>query len=312
MKIAVFPFHQPFLHRMMGIGHKWTVVDGFKKINWDNQDNMTIGSNTRPLPDNAKKIAYGEFINSVEDYDLVLLQTAEHWKWFGKRLEKRTNVAYSWVNVFQMSQQLKRIVGDKPIAYGCGTFNTPREQDMYIREGFSADEFSPIGSYIEKAVFPVNRFRYIGRNNPHVVGYDWEGVLNRIPTDVMGFNPMYPNSTKLTFEEYAERIPLYKAGLQLSHIKQRGLTTSEMMLAGIPVIVREQVQLLPIPEMQTVIVNGENGFIVQSEDEMVATYNAITDHAREVIGDKARETILNEFPMDVYKQQWSEFFDKHT
>jgi len=313
MKVLTFPFHQPYQSLMFKANADWYVIDGYKDIWWDisEKSNPDIASqNAREKPDNVTFVDSNELLN-LEDYDVLLLPTADHVMWLHK-LKHSIRTILTHANTEPLYPDFFRIIGDQELIHTCSYTGKLRPQDQFIKHGHDHNEFKYEGNGKSGVVFPTNKFQTIGESHryPDRFGWDFRNVLPYLKVDVLGNNPKYSKTYErcynLPYEEYKHNLQDYEIGLQLGWQRGRTFTTSEMMLCEVPVIQRDEKTYFP-PDMRTYIKDGINGYIVRLEYDFVRKTKAflsLPTTKKEKIGVEARETIIREQPLDLHLSNW--------
>ena len=326
-KIICFPFHPPYQTRMMkGFKNdKFFIVDGFNGVHWENSENPAVGSSARQLPNNAVLIDYSELMLNYKEYDYLMLQTPEHIRWLSYLRGSGVKIIYGWNQIFPIPLDVKQlIIGENGIAISTSSFNNVRPQDSYIIEGHEPSEFKrshrthKAGAHYNEMVVSVNRFASIGKTQPDITGYNMRDVFRHMNVRLYGTNPEfeYGKKSMVEYGVYKHQLPKYIGGFQPSPFKHRSFSSADMMLSGLPVIFMREKTPFYYDGMESKIVHGENGYIARDKYEVLVLYKDHIENHRWnsdktfEVGENARQTIIDEFPMKQMTEQWQEHFNK--
>ena len=314
IKVVTFPFHQPYQSLMFKANVDWYVIDGYKNIWWDFDENSNpdiASQNARKKPKGVTFITFDEFFMNIEDYDVLLLPTADHVLWL-HTLKHSIRTILTHGNTEPLHPDFYRIIGDQELIHTCSFTGKLRPQDQFIKHGHDPNEFKYNGEEKEGVVFPTNKFQVIGESHryPDRFGWDFRNVIPHLEVDVLGNNPMYEKTYErcynFPYKAYKQVLPSYELGLQLGWQRGRTFTTSEMMLCEIPVIQRDEKDYFP-PDMRTYIKDGTNGYIVRLEYDFIRKtkqFLALSSADKKKIGEEARQTIIREQPLDLHLSNW--------
>lgn len=144
-------------------------------------------------------------------------------------------------------------------------------------------------------------------NRGEILGWDiFQRVVgvNKLPAKVLGDNPGISEPAKNVYElvqEYNKASVFYNT----SRFSPIPSTLLEAMSCGLPVVSTDNYLISEI------IVNGVNGYKTNSEAEQLAHLQRLLmdDDEREELGRNARQTIVDNFPLNKFVQSWNDVFD---
>jgi glycosyltransferase involved in cell wall biosynthesis len=199
---------------------------------------------------------------------------------------------------------MKRMVGD--INVFISNYSKNQWQISYnstiVHHGIDTETFKPLDIEKENTVLTVaNDFI----NRDYCLNYSgWKRVVAGLNTRVVGDTPGLSKSAESTedlVQEY-NKASVYFNSSTLSPIPTSLL---EAMSCGCAVV---STATCMIPE---IIKNGENGFISNDENELTEYIQRLLSdkELRTSVGQKARQTILDQFSETNFINKWNKIFD---
>ena len=207
----------------------------------------------------------------------------------------------------QIRQDLKQMRGDINVfisEYSIGQWDWEQKEDTFVvHHGVNTDLFKPKDLSRENRILSVVN-DWINRD--WCCGfYSWQRITDNLPVRVVGDTPGLsepaPTIEKLVEEYYTSRI-----FLNTSTISPVPTSLLEAMSCGCAVV---STATCMIPE---IIENGVNGFISNDEKELRENLVMLLndpDLASE-IGNRARETVLNDFSESKFIETWQNLLSK--
>ena len=310
LNILTFPTHERYETGLAKTGHNFYAyrAEGIK--NW-NTNYGEIPKNYHLLnPDlNEKQIPL--FL----DFDLVMSQNKFGQFQFAKTISEVLHLPLlslehtlpmpEWD--LQIRQDLKQMRGDINVfisEYSIGQWDWEQKEDTFVvHHGVNTDLFKPKDLSRENRILSVVN-DWINRD--WCCGfYSWQRITDNLPVRVVGDTPGLsepaPTIEKLVEEYYTSRI-----FLNTSTISPGPTSLLEAMSCGCAVV---STATCMIPE---IIENGVNGFISNDEKELRENLVMLLndpDLASE-IGNRARETVLNDFSESKFIETWQNLLSK--
>ena len=310
LNILTFPTHERYETGLAKTGHNFYAyrAEGIK--NW-NTNYGEIPKNYHLLnPDlNEKQIPL--FL----DFDLVMSQNKFGQFQFAKTISEVLHLPLlslehtlpmpEWD--LQIRQDLKQMRGDINVfisEYSIGQWDWEQKNDTFVvHHGVNTDLFKPKDFPRENRILSVVN-DWINRD--WCCGfYSWQRITDNLPVravgDTPGLSEPAPTIEKLVEEYYTSRI-----FLNTSTISPVPTSLLEAMSCGCAVV---STATCMIPE---IIENGVNGFISNDEKELRENLVMLLndpDLASE-IGNRARETVLNDFSESKFIETWQNLLSK--
>ena len=310
LNILTFPTHERYETGLAKTGHNFYAyrAEGIK--NW-NTNYGEIPKNYHLLnPDlNEKQIPL--FL----DFDLVMSQNKFGQFQFAKTISEVLHLPLLSLDHtlpmpewdLQIRQDLKQMRGDINVfisEYSIGQWDWEQKEDTFVvHHGVNTDLFKPKDLSRENRILSVVN-DWINRD--WCCGfYSWQRITDNLPVRVVGDTPGLsepaPTIEKLVEEYYTSRI-----FLNTSTISPVPTSLLEAMSCGCAVV---STATCMIPE---IIENGVNGFISNDEKELRENLVMLLndpDLASE-IGNRARETVLNDFSESKFIETWQNLLSK--
>ena len=177
--------------------------------------------------------------------------------------------------------------------------------DIIIHHGVDTNKFSPQKIKKEKYVLSVVN-DWINRDEPCGFKF-WQQVTNHpkavLPVFVVGDTPRLSTGAK-DIEELIKAYNMSSVFLNTSQYSPIPSVVLEAMSCGLPVVSTNNCML---PE---VIKHGYNGFLSNNPLELRAFCKKLLDddELRTTMGNNARETIINNFKLDSFTNNWEKLF----
>lgn len=177
--------------------------------------------------------------------------------------------------------------------------NTPTH---VIEHGVTSPEI-PYSGTIEKGIVVINNLPRRGR----LIGLDvFNEVRKHVPLDLAGMGSEELGLGEVLHPKLPAFISQYRFFFNPIRYTSLGLSICEAMMLGIPVVG------LATTELSTVIQNGVNGFIHTDINYLINQMKLLL-HDRELaarIGAKGRETALERFNINRFKNDWEELINR--
>jgi len=179
------------------------------------------------------------------------------------------------------------------------------ENSFIIEHGIDTDRFAgwkynPNGKILTVA----NEYKSRGVE----LGYDiYEEVVSSLGNDKFFHVGKSSDGTSEPAKSYDDLVGIYNScGIFLNTCHRSVLPTTllEAMSVGAPVV------SMPNPTINWLIVNGENGFVVEDAKQMIEKTNEILSNRdlAEKIGKNARETVVSRYNTDRFVNKWNDLF----
>lgn len=313
LKILTFNWHEGYIHLLAKTGHDFDVVEVWKggKYGWIKE--------FRPVPQNCNLISREEALKKIDSgyYDRIIAHNLQDFALVSEtpipKVLLHHNKIHIETNVYDPEEQEKLLEKLRKI-YDETTnltlvFVSEAKKESWGLDGevivLSADTSDYYG--FEGTVKEVIRIGNYVKERDFLLGYSiQERILKDIPSIVLGLNPHLSNSyLPHDWEDYKRCLKSYRMYLHTTTPNDDGYNCSmlEVMATGMPVVT--------IPNPSSPIEDGWNGFV--SDDE-VYLRECIEQLLRDrdiaiKIGKRARETIMDKFPIENFIKDWRSVLD---
>jgi hypothetical protein len=176
-------------------------------------------------------------------------------------------------------------------------------QDIVLRHGVDTTTFYPKGIKKKKCVLSIVN-DWINRDEPCGFKF-WQQVTNHpepiFPVFIVGDTPGLSTAAKDT-EELVNAYNISSVFLNTSQYSPIPSVMLEAMSCGLPVVSTNNCM---IPE---VITHGHDGFLSNDPNELQQyCVDLLSDeNLREKMGQNARDTIRNKFPLHKFQDEWNQ------
>ena len=315
LRILTFNWHAPYIHLLSKVGHKWLVVEpkvvqGYVK-HWEKE--------MRPLPANAQLLSEKQAVKAMEDanVDLILAHnikdliladgfTIPKILVFHNKLSTEIGLSQTPID---RTEYLENIM---PLRKGV--------QEVYISESKRRD-WGGEGELIMPGIDLKEYGNYTGENatilrignhfkeRDLMLGYvSSQKISDKLPCLTLGINPSIPG-TQLAknfneLKEYYRKCRVYLNTTMEVYEDGYNLSMLEAMATGMPVV--------SLGNESSPIEDGINGFVSKNEKYLKKCVEKLLkdpDLARQM-GEKARETVANQFGLKQFLNRWNEVIQK--
>jgi len=302
--ILTFPTHERYETQLAKTGHNFYSFHMAKFKKW-NDKQLPVPPNYYILPEEN----VCEYIN----YDMILVQS-KFWQFqVAQQINQHLNLPIVCLeHTLPTPQTLSRenIVSMQNMVGDINVFISEYSLDAWavnhnatvIHHGIDTEMFKPLA--VEKSDYILtvaNDFV----NRDYCLNYSgWKRVTNGLPTRLVGDTKGLSSSASSTEElvdEYNQCVVYFNSST-LSPIPTSLL---EAMSCGCAVI---STATCMIPD---IIVNGENGYISNDEEELKSYLKLVIENTelRNKLGTNARKTILDKFSESSFVEKWNKLFD---
>lgn len=302
--ILTFPTHERYETQLAKTGHNFYSFHMAKFKKW-NDKQLPVPPNYYILPEEN----VCEYIN----YDMILVQS-KFWQFqVAQQINQHLNLPIVCLeHTLPTPQTLSRenIVSMQNMVGDINVFISEYSMDTWavnhnatvIHHGIDTEMFKPLA--VEKSDYILtvaNDFV----NRDYCLNYSgWKRVTNGLPTRLVGDTKGLSSSASSTEELVDE---YNKCGVYFNSSTLSPIPTSllEAMSCGCAVI---STATCMIPD---IIVNGENGYISNDEEELKSYLKLVIENTelRNKLGTNARKTILDKFSESSFVEKWNKLFD---
>lgn len=307
--ILCSPTHEAYETNLCKTGHNFYALQGFKDCkNWVKE--------YRTLPRNYTLLDGNKGVNQIAadiDFDFVLSQNK--FSQFPVLYSLAKNLHLPIISLEHclpvcpevQIQQLKNFKGDINLfisEFSRGKWLWNEDESGVIHHGIDDNLFKPNPRVSREKVILTVANDFINRGP--LLGFNiFQNVTKNLPVKIVGNTKGLSEPAKST----SELVKAYQSSLiyfNTSLVSPIPTSLLESMACGCAVVTTATCM---IPE---IIKDGVNGYITNDENEMRARIQYLLDNpekARE-LGENARKTILNDFSLLKFVDNWNEIFNR--
>ncbi len=308
LNILCMPTHERYQVGLAGTGHNFYLWRGPGIKDWD----ITYA----PVPSNCYLLNPNLGNNQIPvdlDLDLILSQNKAGQLPVAQQLSKQLHLPIiSLEHCLPSPDMEKRLPQIKSMRGHINVFISEYSRERW---GWTAEEAEVIHHGIDTNVFcytnearktqvlsVVNDFA----NRNWCCGWDlWRQVTAGLPTKLLGKNPGLSEPAK-SVEDLADNYRTSKVFLNTSLISPVPTSLMEAMACGCACVSTNNC-MIPY-----VISNGVNGFLCDTPEEMREKLELLLEDTALAVklGQAARQTIVERFPMSKFIESWNSLFQK--
>lgn len=304
LNILTFPTHERYQENLAKTGHNFYLLNGPDIKKWN--------STFAPLPENH--FLLNSQIPIEVDIDLVLSQNKFGQFEIAKKISNIINVPL--INIEHTLpgpgqeihvKMMRSMVGDVNLfisEYSREKWLFGEEDAEVIHHGIDIDRFYPGNEERENVALSVVN-DWVKRD--WCCGFKlWQNIVQQdIPTKVIGDTPGLSKPAK----DHQELLSAYqksKIFLNTSTVSPVPTALMEAMACGCVII---STATCMIPE---IIQNGENGLISNNPQHLRMFIKEVLsdDNLAKRLGEQARKTIVDKFPLYKFIENWNNTFEK--
>lgn len=308
LKILTFNWHEGYIHLLAKTRYQFDVVEVEKggRFGWIKE--------FRPVPENCNLISLEEATAKVKSqyYDRIICHN----------IHDLLNVADSAIpkvllhhnkieietGIYDKAEQEKLLIKLKSLYKGIKNlslvFISNAKKESWGLDGevilntADPDDYEKYSGNIRKVIRIGN---LIKERDIHLGYSKQEKILKNIPSVILGLNPNLPNSIlPKDWNEYKSFLKTHRVYFHSTSLIEDGynLAMLEAMVTGMPIV--------SIANPTSPIEDGLNGFISHDEDYLRdKVIDLLKDSSlAKKIGKKARETVIEKFPLYKFIQGW--------
>jgi glycosyltransferase involved in cell wall biosynthesis len=319
-RCLTFPTHERYSSNLFAVNCDFYMIPyindqitpGVKKNGWI-ESYARMPKNHIMLP---RKENLLEVIPNWLDFDFILGQHKFGQAQIALQLGQYFNIPVTLVdhtmptddNLRAAVPQLKQIRGDINIfisEFSRNEWGWSEDEAEVIVHGVNTDLFKPSNVTKQKHVLAINND---WRNRGDILGFDiFERVVlkNNYPFRVIGDNPGLSAPAKNVYE----LVKAYNEATVFVNTSRYSPIPSvilEAMSVGLPVVSTDNCLISDI------IIDDVNGFKTNDESLMAQRISMLLSSEKECkrLGEAARQTILERFPLNRFTERWNEVFEK--
>lgn len=306
LNILTFPTHERYQEGLAKTGHNFYLWQGQNIKDWNNK--------FAPLPKNHVLLNPSHGQNQIPidvEIDLILSQNKFGQFDVAHKLSSIMNVPLiSLEHTLPLPGReydvaiMRRMVGHKNVfisEYSRGLWGWKEQDADVIHHGIDTDRFFPSKEERNKVILSVvndwiNRDVFCGFKI-------WQRVSHGLPVKVIGDTPGL-SQPAANHQELLNAYQSSRIFLNTSTISPVPTALMEAMACGCAVV---STATCMIPE---IIKNGENGFISNNENHLRLYLEELlsNDDLAKKVGEAARQTILDRFPLCRFIDKWNNLF----
>ncbi len=312
-KILTFNWHEPYICLLAKTGCQFDVIELYKggRFGWIRE--------FREVPENCRLISEEEGLNALSQgkYDLVICHNTGD---FAKVSEYDTRKIIIHHNNFfietgigdlekkrETIRKLREVyAGTKGLTLVFISEMKRRDWELegeVILPGIDPEEFCNYRGDIERVLRVGNGLK----ERDIMLGYSiQEKILSGLPSSILGINPTLEGAKiPENFDQYREYLRSHRVFINTTLYPYEdgyNLSMLEAMATGMPVV--------SYANPTSPVVDGINGFVSEDTDylrEVVEELLSDREKARR-LGRKARETVIDLFPIDEFIRRWKDIF----
>jgi hypothetical protein len=315
LRILTINSHQPYLHLLGGLSHRFTVIDrGLKGFScrWDSQ--------VRPLPPLFTRASLSEAAAEAaqKPFDVALAHNVTDLltlkelcprlvMLFHCTLTGRVAYERSHVQPAEFAARIADLLGHIPVQV---VFITRLKADSWpgitgriIEPGIPLDAYQGYrGSF--PAVLRVANLQK--RRNALLNHSLQQRVLRGVATTLLGYNPDVPHSRLAgSWDELRQAYRDFRCFLITNHAELEdgfNLALLEAMATGMPAVTT--------PHPTSPVQHGYNGLVGETDQQLRQHVSRLI-HERDWalnLGTRARQTVAEQFPYAPFLQKWDRLF----
>ena len=311
LKILTFNWHEPYICNQSLLGHSWFVVAPEvlpgKVREWDTR--------MRPLPENARVVSGGEAQGMLRngEFDLAVAHNVKDLVWlkpfdlpklcvFHCRLTTEIALSQTPIDKNAYLEKVKSLLPD----VHCVFISENKKRDWglpgaVIPHGIDASQFSGYTGEHACVLRVGNLLKEMDIARGFTIG---EQIISGFPNKTLGLNPTLEDSRlSESFDDlrkHYQQCRVYLNTLPPDYEDGYNLSLLEAMATGMPVI--------STAHPESPVKDGHNGFISNATGYLMEKCERLLEDSDEAIrlGRNARETVLQQFPMDRFLSSWNQ------